>query len=249
VKTALLSDVHGNAVALRVVLDELEREGIDRGVCLGDMLQGGPQPSECLSLLRERAWPVVLGNADAFLLDPSTAEGSHEPVTRAQLAMRAWSRERLSDAEAAEVAAWPRTVELDLGHGARLLAFHATPASYEPLLFPTASDEEFRALLGPTDAQLAAGGHTHLQFVRRLGDTTFLNPGSVGFGYDHDQPDEGFALDPWASYAVVTTAPEGMRIELRRTAFDARAVAAAIREAGMAQGEGRAAMWDRGAVT
>lgn len=248
-RTALVSDAHGNAIALEAVVAELDREGIERVVCLGDMVQGGAQPTECLARIRERQWAVVLGNADAFVLDPRTAEGSHEMITDSQLAVRAWSRDRLSDSEAAEIEAWPMSVDVDLGSGCRLLAFHATPGSYEPLLLPTSPEEAFRSLLGPVDADVAAGGHTHLQFVRRVGPTTFVNPGSVGLGYDHDQQDDGFTPDAWASYAVVTSAPSGLRIELRRVSFAADAVAAAVRASGMPGADERALMWERAAAT
>jgi predicted phosphodiesterase len=244
-RTALLSDAHGNAVALRAVLAELDAEGIDRAVCLGDMLQGGPHPAECLELLRERGWPAILGNADALLLDPATAEGSAEQLSEAVLEAGAWSRAQLSDEQADVVAAWAPSLDVDLGHGRRLLAFHATPSSYHPLVWPTQTEEEFRRELGPVDADVAAGGHTHLPFVRRVGRTLFVNPGSVGFGYDHEQPEEGFALDPWASYAVIHSAPAGLRVELRRLAFDPAAVARALRSCGMPGAEERAAMWDR----
>lgn len=248
VRTALISDVHGNAVAFRAVLTDLDRDGVDRAVCLGDMIQGGPHPAECIELLLERGWPVVLGNADAFLLDPRTAEGSQEAVTESQLRARAWARGQLSDGQARVIAEWPLTSAVDLGHGRRLLAFHATPGSYEPLVWPTQEDEEFRALMGPVDADLLAAGHTHLQFVRRLGTTLFVNPGSVGLSYDHQQGEEGFAPDPWASYAVVTSAPGSLSIELRRKAFDAAEVAGAIRASGMPDPSERAAPWDRAAT-
>lgn len=247
-QTALLSDVHGNAVAFRAVVDELAREGIDRAVCLGDMVQGGPQPVECLEILGARDWPVVLGNADDFVLDPRTAEAAGERVTPPQLEMRAWSRDQLSEEQAGTIAEWPPTVEVDLGHGRRLLAFHATPRSYAPLLFPTAPEEEFRELLGPVEADLASGGHTHIQFVRRAGRCVFVNPGSVGFGYDPHQAEADFGLDAWASYAVVTTGASGLRIDLRRVSFDALAVAQALRSCGMPHGADRALLWERGAA-
>jgi len=247
VKTALLSDAHGNALALRTVADELDREGIERVVCLGDMVQGGPQPVECLELMRERGWPAVLGNADAFVLDPATAAGSHEAVTEPMLEARAWSRHRLTDEQAGAIAAWPLSLRIDLGHERSLVAFHATPSSYEPLLLPGSPEAEFRALLGPVDADVAAGGHTHLQFVRRVGATTFVNPGSIGYGYEHGQDEEAFAVDSWASYAVLTTAAAGIRIELRRVGFDGLAVAASLRESGVPHGDARARMFERGA--
>jgi putative phosphoesterase len=248
VRIALVSDAHGNAIALDAVVAELDREGIERVVCLGDMLQGGAQPAECLAQIRRRSWTIVLGNADAFVLDPRTGEGSAEEVTESQLAVRAWSRDRLSDAEAAAIEAWPLSARVELGHGRQLLAFHATPSSYEPLLLPSSSEEEFRGLLGPVDEDLAAGGHTHLQFVRRCGPTTFVNPGSVGLGYDHEQEAEGFTPDSWASYAVVTSSRTGLRIELRRVEFDADTVAEVVRSSGMPEGDASALMWERAAA-
>jgi predicted phosphodiesterase len=74
-RTAIVSDVHGNAVALRAVLEDLDSEGIGGAVCLGDLCQGGPEPDACVDLVAERGWPVVLGNADAFVLEPTALSG------------------------------------------------------------------------------------------------------------------------------------------------------------------------------
>jgi predicted phosphodiesterase len=63
-RIALFSDVHGNAVALRAFLEDLDRESVDHMVCLGDHAQGGAQPAECLELLQELGCPAVMGNSD-----------------------------------------------------------------------------------------------------------------------------------------------------------------------------------------
>src|SRR5437867_931457 len=68
VRIALLADVHGNAVAFRAALADLEDRGVDLIVSLGDVAQGGPQPVECVELLRELECPCVFGNSDEFLL-------------------------------------------------------------------------------------------------------------------------------------------------------------------------------------
>lgn len=67
-KVVVISDIHGNGVALEAVLAEIRGEGADQVVCLGDAIQGGPQPREVVGLLREWGIPVVMGNADAWLL-------------------------------------------------------------------------------------------------------------------------------------------------------------------------------------
>ena len=78
---ALISDIHGNARALDAVLAELERFGIDDGIVLGDVAQGGDEPAAVLDRLADLGWPVVLGNADHLLLEVPTR--TNEVITAA----------------------------------------------------------------------------------------------------------------------------------------------------------------------
>lgn len=242
-RTALVSDVHGNAVALDAVLADLERRPVDAVVCLGDMLQGGAQPAEVAGRLAALGWPVVLGNADAFLLD---ADAGAEVPTPAQLEVRRWSLEALGDEGVRLLETFRPTVEGDLGGGLRLLAFHGSPRSYDDFLFPSFADGVFRAVLGPDEADVYAGGHVHLQFVRRVGRSLFVNPGSVGFSYDHEQPEDGFRLDPWAAYAVIESDGGSVEVAFRRVPFDVHAVIAAIRASGVPNADRAIALWGGG---
>lgn len=240
-RTALVSDVHGNAVALEAVLADLARRPVDQVVALGDMLQGGPQPAEVADRLAELGGPVVLGNADAFLLDP---EAGSEPATEKLLEMREWSLAQLGADRLELIRGFAPTVEKELGAGQTLLAFHGSPTSYDDFLLPAMPEGVFRELVGATGASLLAGGHVHLQFVRRVGDALFVNPGSVGLSYDHEQADEGFRADPWADYAVVETTPDGsLELAFRRVPFDAAEVAAASLASGMPYANEWAARW------
>src|SRR5512144_2372328 len=67
-RVAVISDIHANRNALDKALEDLERHPADQIVCLGDAIQGGPQPAEVVRRLRELGCPVVMGNADAWLL-------------------------------------------------------------------------------------------------------------------------------------------------------------------------------------
>ena len=70
----------------------------------------------------------------------------------------------------------------------RLLLFHGSPRSYDDVLLPELGGEALEPFLGH-DAALLAGGHTHLQWTRRIGDALYVNPGSVGLSYDrHADP-------------------------------------------------------------
>ena len=73
-RIGVIADIHGNADALRAVLDELRLAGLDRLVCLGDVAVLGPEPGAVIRLLDDAGCAVVRGNTDAWLLDePSDA--------------------------------------------------------------------------------------------------------------------------------------------------------------------------------
>lgn len=233
-RLAVISDIHGNAVALEAVLVDLASAGAEQVVCLGDAIQGGPQPAAVAARLRQLACPVVMGNADAWLLSGVETDAERlDPERRAKLAVvREWSLTHLGEADRAFIAQFAPTVEVALGGGQTLLAFHGSPASFDDLIFPHTPPEELQARLGPSAGRFLAGGHTHVQFVRHLGRQFFFNPGSVGLAYRHDQPEAGFRADPWAEYALLTTTGAQLALEFRRVPFDVEALVDAYRTSG-----------------
>ena len=245
-RTAILSDVHGNAIALRAVVEELDAGGIERVVCLGDVCQGGPEPETCVDLLQERGWPTVLGNADAFVLDPSTAQGSSEAVSERQLEVRQWTYERLGSSRRDVIAAYAPTISAQLGDRRDLLGCHAIPADYHSVVLPVAPEDEFRAAFGGTGADVVACGHIHLPYVRRIGASLVLNPGSVGLGYDQEQVADDVRFDAWASWVVVSSHDGRLSLDFRRTPFDAQAVADVHLSTGMPYGDEYARAWAQG---
>ena len=238
-KIAVISDIHGNDVALEAVLADLRGAGWDEGdplVCLGDAIQGGPQPAEVVARLRDLACPVVMGNADAWLLTgEETGDEAISDSRRQQMdAVRAWSLSRLSEADRAFIAGFQPTVTLSLDGDRRLLCFHGSPHSFDDVILPTTAEADFTALLTPFLPAIQTGGHTHMQQIRRIGRSAdfFFNPGSVGLAYSHQQPDTAFYADPWAEYAVLSTAQGTVRLELRRVPFDVGALRACYQMSG-----------------
>lgn len=225
-RIAIFSDIHGNCVALDAVLADIHAQGAEQMVCLGDAIQGGPQPAETVERLRALACPVVMGNADAWLL--SGENTSADTFTPQQMTVRAWSLAQLSAEDRAFISTFQPTIPLTLGAGLRLLCFHGSPGSFDDIIRPETPDDEAMRLLLPADAQLLTGGHTHRQQLRHLGATLFFNPGSVGLPFSHPRPDPASAItyvDPWAEYAIVT-AQDGERfgIEFRRVPYDLAAL-------------------------
>jgi predicted phosphodiesterase len=237
-RIAVFSDMHGNDVAFEAALEDMRRSGADQLVCLGDAVQGGPQPAEVVARLRELACPVVMGNADDWLLTGEDAEGEPDPERRRELdAVRVWSLAQLSEADRAFIAGFQPTVTVDLGDGRGLLGFHGSPRSFVDIIVPETPADEVWALLSPHLPQIMAGGHTHIQQLRQLGDSFYFGCGSVGLAFRHGQPEGPLRYDPWAEYALLTVEGGRVGLEFRRVPFDAGRVREIFRTSGRPYGE------------
>ena len=199
---ALVSDIHGNMRAFDAVLAELDRFGIDDGLALGDVAQGGDEPAAVLDRLAELCWPVILGNADHLLLEIPT--DTNEEISTELLARREWSLARLEARHLEQIRAFHPTYERD-----GLLAFHGSPRNFEDILFPDTEDVSPWQVEGYA---LLAGGHTHFQWTTRIGDAVYVNPGSVGLPVY--RWNDRRALEH-AEYAIV----DGRSVEFRRCGF------------------------------
>jgi len=243
-RIAVISDIHGNCLALDVVLADIGRAAVDQVVCLGDAIQGGAQPAETVARLRELSCPVVMGNADAWLLTGEET-GAEQPATEQMLAVRKWSLAQLSSADRAFISGFQPTVTQSLGDGRELLCFHGSPRSFDDIILPETPEEEFQRYLGGLGAAALAGGHTHLQQIRRLGDAFFFNPGSVGRAFERHQPEEAFRYDPWAEYAILSQDNGRLGLEFRRLPLDTDLLAEIVLSSGQPNAEKNAEQYRR----
>jgi putative phosphoesterase len=233
-RIGLIADIHGNLTALDAVLDAMARDHVDRLVCLGDVAALGPRPGAVIARLRELGCPCVLGNTDAWLLpDPPLVA---EPATTAPVAgLTRWCAEQISNADVAFLRGMPVTSEHALGDGRSLLAFHASPRSLDEIVSATTPAAGLRAIVGEHRCDVYAGGHTHVQLLRRFDQGLAVNPGSVGLpGVGPGGPDLPVNDDvAWAEYAVVDAANGDLSISFHRVALDVERMVALAEESGM----------------
>lgn len=106
---ALISDIHGNAIALRAVLADIARFDVAEILCLGDVVADGPQPNEVLAILQEEEIPSVIGNTDKFLLNPKPHPVPDERRQRF-LDISLWGAEQLTDDDCDFLQSFPLTI-------------------------------------------------------------------------------------------------------------------------------------------
>ena len=240
-RLGLISDIHGNRLALDAVLEELEREGVDGFICLGDVAVG-PQPAEALERVRELGCPVIMGNWDAaFLGDMPTPK---DKIGEQLVEIGEWWASYLSDVDREYMAAFEPTIRLEVG-ATPVLFFHGSPRSYDEWIFSTTPDEELRPMFADIEEGVLIGGHTHVQMIRRYVDSLIANPGSVGLAFRSWWP-RPVRISPWAEYGVLNGEDGRLSIDLRRTPFDVDAFLELSLQSGMPHAEWWVESWSAG---
>jgi putative phosphoesterase len=226
VRIALISDLHGNEVALRAVLADIARIGCDEIICLGDVATLGPQPNAVIQLLREHTTRCILGNHDDFMLDRQLIHTYTEvPVVVESVE---WCRARLSDDDIAFLRTFKANLEIPLDDTSTLVLFHGTLRSHMEDLLATTSAEEVDEMLMGRRGTVMAGGHTHLQMTRQHRGILIVNPGSVGLPFQEHPTGRPPTLLGHAEYATIEATDGTVSVQLRRVPIDKRAMAADI---------------------
>lgn len=203
-EVGVISDVHGNLPALKSVLDNLDERGVETILYAGDFVGYYPRPNAVIRKMRKRNVRAVRGNHDEAVITGIPQDYRDTAITTlnwTQKNLTRSSRKYLEQLPIERVEKFgPITAEV----------VHGSPLN--PLteyIYPDDIDYRFAKenLLRESDFLIL--GHSHHQFVSQVGQTTVINPGSVG------QPRDG---EDTAGYAVIDT--EYQAATVYRTEYD-----------------------------
>ena len=217
-RVALISDIHANEIALRAVLLDIGRTGVDEIVCLGDVATLGPRPRAVMDMLRECGCACIMGNHDEFLVDPTLLHAysvQSEVIDAVQ-----WCRSELGREQLDFVRGFERNRQIRLDRQTTLLVFHGSPLSNTTDLLATTDAERLDDLLSGHRATVMAGGHTHVQMLRQHRGMLLVNPGSVGMPFKEYVRGATPTLLAHAEYAIVEAAGGRVSIGLNRVRLD-----------------------------
>lgn len=190
-RIAVISDVHGNRLALEAVEADIAMVGVDAIVNLGDLYAGPLDPVGTADLLIERNYPTVIGNHDRYI-----AQGlppSKQPVDKYVTA-------QLKPVHLEYLRSLPATLDIE----GEVFLCHGTPQSdEEPWLdawwngrtVTVPGEEEVTRRADGIDFPVLLCGHTHVSRIVRLRDGRLVvNPGSVGLQFNYGAPDARYAV-------------------------------------------------------
>lgn len=189
----VISDIHSNIEALQIAMDEK----FDDVICIGDIVDYGPNPKECIDLIRSSN-PLIMikGNHDhaaAFDVSCGCAPQYQEMSEQTRIYGRSLLNKEYFDFLGNQDLI--KTIEID---GFKILTVHASPRSEKEYMYkyftPELSDNALKKFIGDVNADILIVGHSHYPFVKKIDNLTVINPGSVG------QPRIG---GPKTSFAII----------------------------------------------
>ncbi|MEM7008256.1 MAG: metallophosphoesterase family protein [Thermodesulfobacteriota bacterium] len=203
-KILILSDIHANWYALEAILD---KESYDSIIFLGDVVDFGPSPKNCIKFLmkssKARFWGVRGDHDHAMAYGINSKCPSELHIISA--ATREWGEGFLSSEEVGFLRRLPihnefsiDSMNFELVHGVDIDITQDHPENIDHISSAKRDEAGLNYILV---------GHSHKPYIKSLGTTVILNPGSVG------QPRD---LNPRASYAVID---DGVPY-IRRVSYD-----------------------------
>lgn len=212
-KLLIISDIHGNIEALDAVLD-VEHDAV---VCLGDLVDYGPAPAECIDRIRQAGIYTIMGNHDnavAYRVDCECGS----TYKHLSIATREYTWEQLDDSHIEYLKGLRANMDMTFKNA--IVHFtHGSPRSMYEYILPETPDDEILEMIQNMHADVIVVGHSHIPFVRKVDGVTIINPGSVGQSRDKDTR---------ASCAVFDT--ETQAVEIIRCEYDIDSVCTQIRE-------------------
>ncbi len=226
-RIAIISDIHGNQVALEAVLEHIAQQtAIDTLVIAGDLCLNGPRPREVLEILQALNCPVIQGNVDVDVASQRPKKGTKKRD------IVDWTREQIGEVGINYLDMLPPSHLVANPNGTNALIVHANPLNQEDTIFPTAPDKELDRLLGNVASTTGAiaFGHLHIAYQRRWRDLLLLDAGSCGLPRDEDHR---------ASYGILTWQDGVWQAEHHRVEYDVPRVVDQLHTCGMPHVEKR----------
>ncbi|WP_339095939.1 metallophosphoesterase family protein [Deinococcus sp. VB343] len=206
-RIAFLSDLHGNIHALTAVKRFLNENIVNAVVVVGDLVGYGASPGPVIDFVQREGWPATLGSSDLRVaLDFGERDGRRGVADQ----VLQWTKTTLTPEQIDFLRRLPPSGRISTPVG-RVRYFHGSPHDPEQRLDLNAPAGQLERLADQLAARVVVVGGTHVPFIRTIGDTVFVDPGSVGLTLNHE---------PGADVAIVDCIGRKPKVTLHKVPYD-----------------------------
>jgi len=207
-KIAVISDIHGNLEALNKALEDIKKRGINKIICIGDIIAKGTHQNECVDLVKDNCFVVLKGNCEEFFSNPEhDITASEVDIKRAK-----WVRSKVTSDNLLYLRNLPFSYELYIS-GRLVRFYHAHPKIIDKNISNIDNLENLYDLFLPSEntisnkkADVIVYGHIHTQYMQRIYNRTIINTGSIGNSLDvirNDNKDGDIKNTTCVNYLII----------------------------------------------
>lgn len=218
-KIAFIADIHANIFALKKVLKDIEKQNVDKIICLGDLVGYAPYPNEVINLIKEKNILTIQGNYDESTGEELMVCGcDYESQKETENANKSlfWTQEEVSEENKKWLAELPKEKKIEI-EGWNLYLVHGSPRKNNEYLY--ADSKEVKEIAKNFEFDVLLSGHTHLPYFKVINEKYIVNAGSAG------KPKHG---NPRATYVILDIKKDSIDYTGREVKYNEEKIAKAI---------------------
>lgn len=204
-KIAILSDIHGNKIALDAVLDDIHKNKTDQIIVLGDLITDLPnETNDVLDIIKSLGNNVIKGNRELYLLN------NQEPLEYDQYITTYLTKKYISEINKNYINTIPEQISLAFDTKFSLRCVHGSPFSISEYIDEN-DDKTVMHHLNSINENILLCGHTHKQWYKSFNNKIIINPGSVGLNFSGNKT---------AQYVLIKYESNKILVELKNIKYD-----------------------------
>lgn len=219
IKIAILSDIHGNIVALNAVLADAKKQGVQTYIIAGDLITDFPASNEVIDAIKELTPYVVKGNRENYILEYEKTKEDKKRWSTLQNRSISYFYRTLRKDNLEYIRSLPENINLTIGE-LTIKVVHASPTS-DTQSIQIQNETQIEEITKELKEDILVCGHSHLEagYVRK-NNKIVITDGTVGMDCESE----------FSQYVILKQEKGKIEIETRNVRYDKQKLKEIIEE-------------------
>lgn len=182
-KIGIITDVHNNLIALKVIIAQFNQRKCDKIICCGDIIGIGPYPEQTVQyMMKIPNLSAVRGNHDRYLIEGMPTEyPNDEGMDYEEMMHHKWEHSMLSEKSSDFLKRLPNCIEIVLeNRKITIMHYCMDENQYYVDYTPNPSENDLSRMFSNVDSDIILFGHDHNKTICHNNNKWYINVGSLG---------------------------------------------------------------------
>jgi putative phosphoesterase len=178
-RIAILSDIHGNLIALNKVLNYINKNKISSIIILGDIIMDfSDNTNKILDKIKKYTNYIIKGNREKYIINIGKKLNNYKQLLPISKTYKIITEENYNF-----IKSLPEQIVIQYSNGFSLRCVHGSPNSTIEILYEN-NDIINKKILKDIDQNIVLCGHNHKQWVYEYNNKYIISVGSVGMNFN-----------------------------------------------------------------